>query len=395
MAGAKRSEAQLLLCCARSRRDHEVSARIEALLQDEIDWGYVMQLAGRHKMVSLLSWHLSATFREALPSTVVQELDAGFRTNGLRNLRLTGELLRLLHAFQVHEIPALPYKGPTLATLAYGNLALREFLDLDFLVREADVLRAKEVLLSNGYQPLYRMTSAREAAFIRYRDQYVYARNDTGGVVELHWELAPRAFSFPLNTEHLWKRLERISLGGDDVLVLSAEDLLLTLCVHGTLHRWERLAWVCDVAELIRARKDIDWDLVMERATSLGGRRALSLGLALAESMLDADLPEKVSHTVRAESLSQALATTVEDRLFEEETDSREYLEGASFRPFHLKAMESMRGRLLYCMRQATYPSVEDLEFVPLPARLFPVYRLLRPARLIGKFARKLGTKRT
>ena len=77
-------------------------------------------------------------------------------------------------------------------------------------------------------------------------------------------------------------------------------------------------------ALFVTARKDIDWDLVMERATTLGNRRALSLGLALAESLLDAKLPEKVSQRGRAESVAQALATTIQDRLFEGETGSRE-----------------------------------------------------------------------
>ena len=36
---------------------------------------------------------------------------------------------------------------------------------------------------------------------------------------------------------------------------LSLENLLLVRCAHGSKHLWERLGWICDVAELIRVRK--------------------------------------------------------------------------------------------------------------------------------------------
>jgi len=63
--------------------------------------------------------------------------------------------------------------------------------------------------------------------------------------------------------------------------------------VHGTKHRWERLRWICDVAELIRVREDVKWETLMRVAESLGSRHMLSLGLYLAHDVLGAPLPEQ------------------------------------------------------------------------------------------------------
>jgi hypothetical protein len=148
----------------------------------------------------------------------------------------------------------VPYKGPVLATSVYGNLALRQFVDLDLMIHRHDVLEAKEVLASLGYRPQYQLTRAQEAALLASQCEYAFTHEDGESTVELRWEITEH-FSFPLDTERLWERLEQVPLGGDNVPTLSPEDTLLILCAHGAKHLWERLGWICDVAELVHNHK--------------------------------------------------------------------------------------------------------------------------------------------
>jgi hypothetical protein len=110
-----------------------------------------------------------------------------------------------------------------------------------------------------------------EAAFLRYNCEHSFVRCKGGSAVDLHWAIAERHFSFPLDTVGLWSRLDRISLGGSDVCTFSPEDLLLILCVQGFKDAWKRLKHICDVAEVIRVHQDIDWDRVVEQADASGG----------------------------------------------------------------------------------------------------------------------------
>jgi len=382
-------EARLLLCCARSRRDPEQSARIEALLQERIDWDYLLRIARNHRIMPLLSWQLNAISSESIANGVLDKLRTYSHNNGLRNLYLTGELFRILRTFETHGIAVVPYKGPVLAAYAYGNLALREFDDLDFLVRRQDILRAGELLAAFGYLLGYRLTRAQEAAFIRYADQYFYVRDRDRSVVELHWGFASRALSFLLSTERQWWRFERVSLGGGDVLTFSSEDLLLILCVHGSMHRWERLQWVCDIAELINAHRELDWGRLMEKATAMGCRRALLLGILLANELLGVTIPEKAARGLQADPVAKTLAGQVIEWLFREDADSQGLFEESLFQPFHIKVLERLQDKVRYCARQVTVPSMEEYDSLPLPAYLFPAYRLLRPVRLAGKYVRK------
>ncbi len=333
-AAANRPEDELLLYCARTYRGSEESARISALAWEGVDWEYLIRIAHVHGMAPLLYWHLDSACPEAVPESTLDRLRSHFRTNSVRNLFLTGELLRILKAFGGHGIAAVPYKGPALAASVYGNLALRQFIDLDIMVHRHDVPKAEELLASLGYRPRYHLTRVQKAAFLRSQCEHLFTREDGKSVVELHWEITERHLSFPLDTERLWERLEQVPLGGEIVSTFSPEDTLLILCTHGSKHLWERLGWICDVAELIRARReDMGWERVMAQAGELGGERMLLLGLFLANDLLGAALPDGVLGRIHADPAVKALAGRITEQLFREEDGPPGLLEESYFHP--------------------------------------------------------------
>jgi hypothetical protein len=385
-------EAELLVCCARSSKTLEMTSQITALLQEDLDWAYLLRMTQRHGMMPLLYWHLSDACPEAVPKSILSHLQDRFHANRLRNLYLSRELLELSHAFEAHGVPAIPYKGPVLATVAYGDLALREFVDLDILAYERDVITAGELLTAMGYQPEYSMSKAQEAAFLRYERQYVYVRDD-GSMVELHWAPAPRYIPYPPDLECLWSRIVRVPLGGDTVPTFSPEDLLLILCVHGSVHSWERLSWICDVAELLRASEGMDFERLIEWASASNSKRMLLLGLFLANDLLNANLTEKLLREAHADAVVRALAQEVREQLFLEDPSPRGVLEGSAFKRFHFRMIERPADKLRYCVCRTTAPTLKDWALMPLPAPFFPCYRLLRPIRLTGRFMLRLAKR--
>jgi hypothetical protein len=52
------------------------------------------------------------------------------------NFLLTEELLALLSELEANGIPEIAYKGPGLAAMIYGDLAMRQFNQLDIIVEE-------------------------------------------------------------------------------------------------------------------------------------------------------------------------------------------------------------------------------------------------------------------
>lgn len=387
LKNSDRPEAQLLLACARTTLEPMFAERIRSLVRRDLDWMYVLEKTDEHFLTPLVYRNLSAVRSADMPDEVLNELQDRANANARHNLYRTGELIKLVGLLEHHGIPVMPFKGPTLSVLAYGSLGLREYADLDILVRKRDVQRAKELLFSHGYQ----LASSREDQFGK---DLIFESQDHHRVrVELHWELLERHYDLTLDLDGLWGQLQPITLAGSTVLTLAPEMMLLYLCMHGSRHKWERLLWVCDVAEMVRSQKEMNWASVLEQADKLGCERMLALGLLLAQELLGTKLPEEVSQKIQLHSGIVILANQLREMHFHEGQRSEGYF--FAYRA-HLAVRERPRDRRRLrfryyrgYLRRAFVPNEKDRAVLALPAWLSPLYYFLRPLRLLGCFGQK------
>jgi hypothetical protein len=378
---ARREHALLLLLCARSNEEEKARRVSELACSCGFDWDYVARLAKRHAVVPLVSRALQTYARGAAPEPVRKALFEKYRANAARNLLLASELLRVAGLFESEGVGLLAYKGPALAVNAYGDLSLRRFVDLDVIVRARDVERASQLLRGLGYAPPG-LTPAQERALARTQHNVAYARDGGRLMVELHRDVASKDFADVTLDEGAWARASRVRILNGTVATLSAEDLLLALCVHGTKHLWERFAWVCDVAALVNSHERLDWDALFGRARAARVERMLLLGLTLARGLAGAEYPEEVWLKVKEDEAASRLASEAAVRMFE----GAEYVPASFLRSvgFNLRARSRARERLRY-FRFILTPTDGDLAALALPARLSFVYYLLRPFRLLLK----------
>ncbi len=385
-------EADLLLHCARSQIGPDRATAITRLVSAGIHWRYLLDLARPHGMRPFLYRHLSTVCPDAVPDDTLDHLGDEFQKNAARNLFLTRELRKLLDLLEAASIPVVPYKGPILAVTVYGDLALREFCDLDILVQPHDVAGVRELLLTNDYVRHFPLTPAQEAVYLPHLGEYKFHRCDGKVLLEVHWELTPRDFPFPLASTGLWDRLRAMPFGGRTVRNLSPEDLFLFLCAHGSRHVWSRLEWLCGVAELIRVHTDMDWGLVLRLAEQTGSTRTLLLGLYLATDLLDTPLPEAIRSRVQTDPTVRALAAEVGRQLFREPL-------GAASDPgetiFRIRVRERWQDRARCCLSRIIAPTVEDASSLALPAALSFMYYPIRPVRLLGKHAMETMRRRS
>lgn len=318
---------------------------------------------------------------DKVPPAHLSKLRASFKDNATRNLFHAAELCEILKAFDERGVEAAPFKGPTLALLAYGDLALRRFIDLDILVRKCDVQEAKAVLVARGYEPRPRLTPAQESVLLRSQHNLQFVRESGRLIVELHWEVVSRKYAHSFRAEDVWGRLGRTTLNGRDVLTLSAEDLLLGLCAHGTKHLWERLLWVCDVAELLNSRIVLNWGEVFARARAAGQERMLLLGVRLACELLGAQVPEMLREALNGKDIGK-LSSFVRARLF----DGEEYRQAGVMQNirFNMLARRRWRDRARF-YGFILSPTDGDIASIRLPAAMTSLYFVLRPFRLLTK----------
>lgn len=381
LAPRRAPEHALLLACARLHLPPAEAVRARKAAAD-VNWESLLALAERHRLTAFLHRHL----RDApLPPWAAAQLRERHRANVRAALFISAELRRLTDALAADGVESLAYKGPALAVQAYGDLSLRTYEDLDLLVRPADVPRALDVLGKEGYTPVLMLSTTQERYFRQVDGDYPLVHRDTGALVELHARVSSLRFGVPIETDALMRRAVPIALGGTEVRALAPEDLLLVLCVHGAKHRWRRLEWIASVAELLRGAQ-ADVHAVLRAASALRARRTLLLGLALAHRLLDAPLAADVVREMDGDGGIGALADEAERRTFEGGADGGD--EAPANLAFNLRARDGTLDRARYAAAWAFGPTPEDWKWARLPDALFPLYRVLRPVRLLLRHGR-------
>ena len=362
----------MLLACARNRLDSESIEQIQTIAAEgEADWALVIRRAIDHGLTPLLAWNLARCGTGSLPVELATALHNWLTENRARNLELAREALAIVHLLGKRNIPAIPIKGPVLAKTLFGDLGLRQSGDLDFLVPRQHVSSAVALLGSRGYELKQLLSAGQDAAYRRYYSDFEMHRPGPNIMAEVHWDLMPRVMAVRFDIDGLWRRARTIPFEGGEVLSLSPEDYLIFLCVHGSKHFWYRLNWICDIHEFVSTQTKIDWGRCLGLARKQGCERMLLLGLALAESLLQTEIPEPVRDRLHADPKARQLAGQIEADFFRDEERRPNIFE--AFRPF-LPLRERFRDKLLYCWRQIATPRVNHFGIVSLPRSLWFLY---------------------
>jgi hypothetical protein len=401
-------EQDLLLLSGRSHLHPEAVPDIRRRLNEQVDWEKLGDLALVHGVTPLVYARLVRPFPELIPERVVNSLRDKFIANARKNFFVTAELLRLLELFALRDIVAIPFKGPVLAASVYGDIGLREFGDLDIFVKKTQIAAAASLLLSHGYilqslgSPAVDYGLEEEvqddpvAAYLGPK-YYVFVHRDHRMRVDLQWRLTQDYFSFPIELLDATGQLIQVDILDQKVLTFGATDLLLVLCAHGAKHQWQRLKWICDVAEVLRAyNNQIDWDRMEKKASQRGIKRMLSLGLFLSKELLDAPVPPEFLATIGDVSRKRKLARKATQTLFGSDQQQNDFRKVA----FYLGITDRWRDRMHFCsvylaqfVSAVVVPTPLERNIIRLPKWLRFVYVLLRVARLTAKFARR-GTMR-
>ena len=381
-------EIELLLSCARTQVDSQTASKIKALVEKEINWNYLLEIASAHEVIALLYQNLNTICPQAVPPSILSQLRSCFQTIAQRNLLITAELLKILNSFQTNNIFAFPFKGATLAAFIYGNLAFRQFCDLDILVDERDVPKIIELFVSLGYQLPESLNTGNQKPYLQYKQfleakefqkKYNLIHAQKNIVIDLQWSLTENRIYrfFPVRIEHFQENAKQVTLGGVEVSQFSSEDMLLYLCFHGTKHCWASLKWICDVAELIQSQPEINWERVQQQAESWGCERMLYLGLLLARDLLEVDIPEQLNEKIETDKIVKSLEEQVKTWLFNEQfTEIEKYI-------FISQTTRSLTNKVHYLWKIVFTPTAKEWNFVPLPKSLSFLYFFIRPLRLL------------
>ncbi len=184
----------------------------------DADWPALLALAEDHGVTQLLAATAQRLPSESVPAGARATLAERQRAQAFFTLRMSAELFRLAQrfaeAFPERNSAMLVVKGPALAMQAYGDAAMRNYGDLDLLVRHADIARATQLMINAGYQPQIPLSAI---AAGRIPGQYMFRQREAKLLVELHNDRTMRYYPRPLPIEQLFARSVRVPMDGREI----------------------------------------------------------------------------------------------------------------------------------------------------------------------------------
>jgi hypothetical protein len=366
----------LLECCA----PRPSGERITALLAQKPNWKVLFSLAEEHGVISQLHSQLRSFGDASIPEEIEKSLRERHRAQLLFTLSMTAELFRLLEKLHSANVETIIVKGPVLSMRAYGDPGLRQYVDLDFLLRARDLLLATKAFVDCGYEPDVPI-EAIEAGKIP--GEYLFMKPETRLLVELHTEHTFRYFPRPLPMEDYFARATTVALDGIHVPALSAEDEFVVICIHGAKHFWERLMWVADVAAMAAGNTKLDWKIVKESARAVGAERMVNVALRLVEQLLHTEIPAAIKDAVSQDHATIRICERIAT-----------WLPYAGYAPPRLAQRAlfrmGMRGGLIagpaYLFRLSLSPTEEDWVEGAETKRSWLSDAVRRPFRLLKKY---------
>ncbi|MCC6209181.1 MAG: nucleotidyltransferase family protein [Gammaproteobacteria bacterium] len=307
------AEEGLLLACARSDMTQAEITRAQTLASD-LDWHEVERLAREHGVGTLVYPNLKQHFGHEVPAEILDRLRQLSIATTQSNLGLLRELLSTVRELNSHGIECAVFKGLLVNQLAYRNLAIRKSGDVDLLVRKQDYSRAKALFLSQGFT----QTLSDKVELLCLQSGLWHEERKLQ--IDLHWGIPPRELN--IRADKIMERITHVAVGGVNVPSFAMEDVFIILCTNATKEFWNQLLYPYrDIAELLRSGIPLDWRSLFNRARDLGCRRAVTVALAVVETLYGVPLPEQVKRELRREPDCEKVERELLRQLFEQDID--------------------------------------------------------------------------
>jgi hypothetical protein len=347
-----------------------------------LDWPRVLELATHHHVLPLAYRALKAAAREgeAVPGELLAYLQRQQMAIAAHNVRATAILRRLQRLAESAGIRLVPIKGPALAALAYGSTSLRQFEDLDLLVRPDEMERMVGLLEGEGYALHAIPPWADRTRYGAWLQDWVLQKPGDVPPLDLKPVLISHTLSEPSSAEWMAASCRELSTGeGHALLAPGPEAMLLAVCVDGANEMWPKLSSVADAAALLFRFPDADWPGLLKGAARFGHRRSVLVGAQLANLLLDCPLPGPVRDAAGRDSATRRLAELAAAQLAGGGAPCAGVVRPSGFA---FQTRDRWRDRIRFVRRLLFVPGAADLHQIALPIHLYPLYSCMRPFRL-------------
>ena len=293
------------------------------------------------------------------------------------NMFMTSELLNVLKVFKENHIDCIPFKGPVLTKLAYGDVISRQYVDLDILINMKDFKSVVNLLNKLHYNSKLNYDISIEKIKDVLSD-HLFIKKESNINIEIHNKLFSINFPIDIPPTSFFNNQQTININNTDVKTFSNEYLLFYLCLHGCKHLFSRLSWLLDIHKIINSL-DIDWKEFIQIVEVHNTKSLVYTSLFLSETLFKTKLPDliKIKYQKKYQKLITYILTNNEDF---EVTDKFSFV--------HLLLFDSFKEKFLYAF-YLFRPSFLDYQSINKEYKSELVYYLIRPINILLRLFKK------
>jgi hypothetical protein len=312
------AEDRLLIQCSRVNMSAEAIAIASDLIQQQLDWDYILEVSIRHGVSPLFYFGLTQLAQAAaldtlVPAHILAELEQLYRSTQTRNRRLYGVIGEIAKAFERIGVAAIGLKDVHLAREVYPDIGLRPMGDIDILIHREDYEKVAACMAELGFVPL---PGPNIPFTLKYAWAHHFHRPADNVWVDMQWNVLQREWdtyqegNFDFEIARVWRNA--ISMMVDDyrILVPKIEDMFFHLCLHLEGHEYCELILFADIAELLRRYEGaIDWEYIVSITKQYTAESSVYYVLFLLQRLFAVALPEDLLCRMRPAYFNANLLT--------------------------------------------------------------------------------------
>jgi len=258
-----RPECELMILCLKQFLGYNSRNAIQSNIdQYSYDWAYFVEIISKQGVILPIA-HVYKFFQiNSIPTNTGKKLYQTQRYYVKRNQNLVKESIRIYNVLKENELVALPYKGIPLAKQFYGNIFQRISVDIDFALDIQHFEKAKEIMLSLGYEEFKSEVdhNAIEQSRAYYLDYPFVKRNENGDIVfnvEFHWTPSHQILNIPIKFSEFTDETEEIIFGEYKLKTFNrVHQALFAVIHHGNVDCWGKLKHLVDLTLIMNTLND-------------------------------------------------------------------------------------------------------------------------------------------
>ncbi len=283
----------LFLATRQNANERYTEAMQRLAAQCHLGWNSIFWAAEKNGVAPLVFVNVSR--QPELANQVPEEVLDRYRQYSLKQAYLKAKrgkiLWEALDYFRQKSIQVLLIKGAALDWLVYDQPWYTVSKDVDIILSpKKDGLSTEEILDIGNY---FHQRGV-EFDFFEHHDM------NMNGVL-------------PVDFQRVWQDARVLDYRGQEVRVLSPEDMLISVCVNSCRKRFFYLKSLCDIAETIGKYRDINWVKFARRAIDFECNNIIYSALLVTRKTIGCQFPDEVLknlavHPVRSNMIRFAIA---------------------------------------------------------------------------------------